>query len=407
MKKNLEFLILSFLLALMLIGCKFKENSKESVIKKPEIVDSIPKDAVKMRFGKFIYLPILLNDSISVEAMFDSGAPGFPIMDSSLAEKFIFTFERYYLPYSFLSAPNTKIKISQQKTHIKIGSYEISDFFGVCPLTIRGYNMNAMLGYECFKNKILEIDYQKQYMRISDTVNCNLQAIPIQLIKGYLVVDVQFTTKTNKKFIGKFIIDTGCTEFMMIPKEKKLAEFITTATPDTFKKALIYGYNNTGNSFCLVDKIEIGNTVVKSSVIEITNRKGLLLDGLIGNQFLKNFKVIIDLKKNLLFLAPKEKEIINKGLNRTGIWYFVNAKSKNEKFIISGVLEGTNAEKAGFNIGDIVLEINNTNANKLSPESISELIRTIPSGKLVNYKLKRDNKVIEKQLLLDDNFFKK
>lgn len=87
--------------------------------------------------------------------------------------------------------------------------------------------------------------------------------------------------------------------------------------------------------------------------------------GLIGNKVWERFYVIIDLKNKKLYLKPNS--LFNKKcvFNTRGFTFTDRSKTLG-CWVVNGLYQGSNAEKAGLKGGDRILEVNGKDVKSIS-----------------------------------------
>lgn len=75
---------------------------------------------------------------------------------------------------------------------------------------------------------------------------------------------------------------------------------------------------------------------------------------LIGNKFLSQFIVTIDYLKNEMFLLPIAGKTYETNIKSFG---FGTKQNEDAKLYITSLYEGSDAERAGLRIGDVILRV--------------------------------------------------
>lgn len=104
--------------------------------------------------------------------------------------------------------------------------------------------------------------------------------------------------------------------------------------------------------------------------------------GLIGNKVWERFYVIIDLKNKRLYLKPNA--LFNKESNFNALGFTFTDRSKTLGcWVVNGLFNGSEAERAGLKGGDRILEFNGRDV-----KTISEVEQKALYEKAVEVKLK-------------------
>jgi hypothetical protein len=85
------------------------------------------------------------------------------------------------------------------------------------------------------------------------------------------------------------------------------------------------------------------------------------LGGLIGNDLLRRFNIILNYKKREIHIIPNRsfKEVFDYAYTGLGVYYV------DGKVIVEDVVKGSPGEEGGFIPGDVILGINNNYSNNI------------------------------------------
>jgi len=267
-------------------------------------VDSIvqlPENAVPFSIYRGnIILDGVLNDSVPIKALFDTGAWGIAVPDK----------------YKTSKEPQSDAWPPKDREYFEVGEWGQSViatyttgqsqflqwFKGEC----------VLLGWDFFDGRILEISYRDRYIRI-------LEQEELENLSGY--EHVRFTergkrllipataTVQDKKIEGHYWIDTGLNGTLFftcnIPAQYNLD--ISTARTGRAK-----GIDRKASALNVLpaDTVRIGNSFVTRREALFTGGAWSVFGendmyiGLIGNQFFHDFSVIFDFRENKLYLKP-------------------------------------------------------------------------------------------------------
>ena len=229
---------------------------------------------------KLIIFKATLNDSIPLNVMFDTGGSSSDILLSdSLAEL-----------------------LADTMANLQIGAYK-----STCPIDVRDKNhpslryFDAMIGWQFFKDKIIEISYQHKYIRELDSIPVSNDFFPIRM-DNQLKIPVKVYVQ-GKCIEDNILVDTGNNGSVSLGKY-----FI-----DRYEIDLTDAYHGTsmttggllpGGSIP-VDSIVLGRFALPDVIISFSTMGNPRMK-MIGNRVLEHFTVILDLKNYYLYLKPNE-----------------------------------------------------------------------------------------------------
>ena len=148
------------------------------------------------------------------------------------------------------------------------------------------------------------------------------------------------------------------------------------------------------NDVCATEITVGGHALNDVRIAWSGNSKGSLADdryaGLVGNELLERFDVIMDFAHWVIYLRPN-RNFSAPQPNYFGIAFTPMA----DHWIVNGLLEGGNAEKAGLRRGDRIESINgiratDSNASSLYPLPEKLTLTVMRDGKIVEISVQKE-----------------
>ncbi len=249
-----------------------------------------------------ILLPVQVNGSGPFEFILDTGA-GTSLLSSDLAKQL----EMKIVGSKEGQSAGGKVAVSLAKTDsLAVGEAKLQDVdVGVVDLAHIGKTIGAKvdgdLGYNFLKQFRLTIDYCNCEVRLDDpklVENFGRSAkteVPMRLAspaKPLILVDV----RANGRGPFQFAIDTGTSTTAITPElAKQLRIKSSPIDPVTTGGAQVDVTAGTLQSFKIGGaKIDNMAVVVADFFAMLSNAIGAKLDGIVGYNFLRNYKVVID-----------------------------------------------------------------------------------------------------------------
>ena len=267
---------------------------------------SPPSAKVKFRLTggaqPLILLPVQVNGSGPFEFILDTGA-GTSLLSSDLAKQL----EMKIVGSKEGQSAGGKVAVSLAKTDsLAVGEAELHDVdVGIVDLAHIGKTIGAKidgdLGYNFLKQFRLTIDYCNCEVRLDDpkrVENFGRSAkteVPMRLAspaKPLILVDV----RANGRGPFQFAIDTGTSTTAITPElAKQLGIKSSPVGPATTGGAHVDVIAGKLRSFQIGDaKIDNMAVVVADFFAMLSSAIGAKLDGIVGYNFLRNYKVVID-----------------------------------------------------------------------------------------------------------------
>lgn len=281
-----------------------------------------------------------------------------------------------------------------------------------------GIEVNGIIGHHFFNETIVEINYERKYVRIYNPATYEKSKVikkfevfdfTLENSKPYLKMNVALG---NREFEAKCLIDSGNSDGLwLFPSEEKGISVPVKNFNDYLGRGFsggIYGKK------AKVEKLSLGTYSFDEVItafpdsISLANVK-MVPDrlGSIGGEILRRFNILFDYQNKQMFLRKNkfyaEKFRYNTAgitIHHTGVqWYKeeipvkqfdVSQESHYEKengaalqynfrllpiYEILNVREDSAAEKAGLKIGDIIIKINGNKVYRMSLDKINELLK--------------------------------
>jgi predicted aspartyl protease len=257
-----------------------------------------------------ILLPVLVNDEGPFDFILDTGA-GTSLLSTELAKQLDLT----VISSREGQTAGGKVSVSLAKVRsLAVGEVKLTDVdVGIVDLSQIGQAVNAKidgdLGYNFLKHFRITIDYRRGEIRFEDPVRREYfggsarTQIPMRLAnpaKPLILVDVH----ANGKGPFQFAVDTGTSTTAITPElAQELGLASAPVGPVTTGGGQIAMTAGTLDSF-MVGAVRVDNmTVVAGDFFAmLSSAVGAKLDGIVGYNFLRNYKVVIDYPNEILRL---------------------------------------------------------------------------------------------------------
>ena len=353
----------------------------------------------------FIIVNLTLNNKLPLKFLLDTGAQHTLITKKEIAD--ILDFE-YKKEFKIVGADMKRALIANLVTEVsfRVGEFEFDnqavlvldeDYFLFEEMT--GMNIHGILGGGFLRNFVLEIDYNRKKITFYSPAfysppTRKFLELPINVEnnKPFVQSDIFFPNLEKLKG-AKLLVDSGAGITMMLDVESNSkVQIPANAIPGNIGSGLggdLLGFVGLIPKI-KISEIEITNIPANFQVIENdtfdVNR--IYRNGLIGNQILDRFKLIIDYRREKLYLQPNKT--LNKpfDLDKSGISVIATGANL-RKFLIQSVLKASPAGEVGLEPGDQILSINRIYHKFLSLNGIIKKLKR-KEGKKIRMLIKRD-----------------
>jgi len=364
--------------------------------------------------NNFIIVQVLFNDVFPLKFIFDTGAEHTILTQREITDLLQINYERRFTIigsdlstelYAYL-ARGVKLKIHNLLALNRSILVLEEDYFRF--EEYGGINVQGIIGADLFRQYIVKIDYRRKMITLYDPAHFeppkgHFKEFPIEIErhKPYLMANTSLTKDTILR--GKYLLDTGASISLLL--------YTNTNSAFDLPERLIRSKIGMGLGGFLqgfmgrVNGIEIGGNNLEGVITNFQELSGKVdtaftnnRNGIIGNQILNRFEIIIDYIHGKLYLQP-EKNIRQKfQYDKSGLILAASGTNLNV-FTVIDLVENSPAVEAGIQVGD---EIKRINGLPTAVMHLSDIIRRLQgkAGKKIKLYLTRGKENITKEVVL-------
>lgn len=270
-----------------------------------------------------------------------------------------------------------------------------------------GMYVNGIIGYDFFKDFIVEIDYETHRLTLHDPNHYRKKlrghALPISVEEGKPYVECYVHQANGKRVKVRLLIDTGASSAVSLDV---LSHPDITHPPQYIEAYLGQGLSgDIHGKLGRIEALEVGKYILKDVMAAYPDSASLGMfagssqrNGQLGADVLKRFRIFMDYEGGKIYLKPNSffKEPFNYNLSGMEI---ITPIPGLPLFTISEVSPRSPAAEAGLLPGDEILNINKRNAFSLRLTEIMALFQSKP-GRKISISVRRGNQTITTQLIL-------
>lgn len=376
----------------------------------------IPEKAIPFILDSHVYIQGVVADTIPVSLIYDTGADRL-YMDKDYMD--LSSFGK--LPYrkgkaKMGGAGNDGLQtvtVIIDTIPLKMGDVVYKEH--ITPIInlreILGRHTDGMIGNNAMFDRPLLVNYTDGYLLSLDSITAPMlegyTKLPAHFNDNRIDIECELAIDSTQIVKGTFRLDLGCGSTIILTNATRKSLDLTGKP-----QARCY-YSNMGvggdgtdvnfraDSFKFLD--ELHNVVVSASY----NTEGSLSDrghvGIIGNDILCHYDLIIDAPNNALYAhrnSNTDDSYQKSSMIQMG---YVDRTDITDGWIVSSMYEGGIAQKAGFEIDDIILSINGRPVKEITWEEQRKGLglngRTTyevkkKNGEIVTYILEIDKEII-------------
>ena len=341
-------------------------------------------DSIPFIYHGHIYIPVIIDDSIKCNIIYDTGAANLFGVDSVFLTHSAWKPQKSGSAFTSGAAGKTKVRVITDKTQINAGT--INDEYSIVPVfklrDVVDCHADGIMGIKNIEEYPFEINFEHRYLKQHKKGFPNTdgyQKLPIRFenhkllfqaetiikgtnIKGWYLMDtgsgssIDFTSKT----VSQYGLDT-------ITTKRYYTDFIQAGIGDKEQEVIVD---------MLSDTIVIGSDTIRHLPISyFPEGVGAMSDrpymGIIGNDIWEDFNIIIDAKNSVLYLRRfKQKD----AERPTYDYSFRNRTDICSGWIVSGLIRGGDAVKVGMELGDTIIGINGKDVSEYSWDEEYDLL---------------------------------
>jgi hypothetical protein len=375
---------------------------------------SFPGNSVEVPFetyGNHLFLHGKLNNTVTHDLLLDSGAADIFLSQSKAQAFHLKSVGKSYIP----GGTTGQVFTNRVKgVTLKLGALTLQDRESVVIPTAEtnklshffGRTVTGIVGYELFQQHVVELDYQNQVLRFHRPQTYRYQGkakpIPMKVEGERPYIEITVSPYGYPALKGSFMIDLGSGGAVLLATGCGLNQKLIAAAPKILVRKLstIHGADNI--HLGRAQKVQIAQQSIDNPIAVFTANANTDCDratGNIGNQILRQFKVIFNYPHRQLILEPNSEPRLKDPYeyDLSGLW--IQATGANFKaYRIETVYPNTPAAKAGIQSGDVLKEINGRPTTQLNLSQIRQQLSQ--AGKNIQLAVERAEKPIQTSFML-------
>lgn len=230
-----------------------------------------------------------------------------------------------------------------------------------------GMHIDGIIGYSFFRRYIVFIDYDNQLLKVYVPGSYKYPRGGYLLKPQFSTIPMQMAfVKDNSRILSKFYLDTGAGLCLLMSDDfakdsaifkKRRKKYLTLAEGLGGK---------TDMQLSVIKELKIGPyrfhnvpAYQFSDEYNVTNYPAL--GGLIGNDILRRFNVVVNYPQQEIFIKPNKHYLDSFDYSYTGLGFYLI----NGAITVTDIIPGSPAEKAGFKFGDIIIGVESNFSNNI------------------------------------------
>lgn len=328
----------------------------------------LPDGAIAFDYTGHLYFDVVVRDSIPARMIFDTGNTNI-LIDNKF-------FKKHFAPSptlqrSLIQGAGNSLEAVYRDTAewiYSVGEEQQTEQGAIVMdlQKILGSGVDGMFGMEFMRGRRVEFNFADEYMRLlqpdeplADGYVCiKCKWLDARESRMLLPVSVQISDGTAIE--GNFLVDMGARDGLVLNSSLAAKLNLRSVIADAKKKVLdAGGVGGSRTDYLFRAKgVSVGGfEIADVNAIYSGNTMGAMADdsydGLIGNALLERFDVVFDFAKGEIWLRPNKNFSAEKRYDSG-----VTLTPQEDCWVVNGLVEGGNGDKAGLRRGDVVMTIN-------------------------------------------------
>lgn len=275
--------------------------------------------------------------------------------------------------------------------------------------SIVGDRADGIVGFGFFKDRILKINYKDQwweiYRELAQVDLTGFTEIPVEISENRILIPVEIDLTGDLTIDGKCLLDLGTSRSIILTsvtaKRHNLNQEIEHKVRYESSQSGVGG-KSSGYDF-RSQSIRIGPYQLNGAVLDYAlDQSGALSSdrylGLLGNEVLDRFVVLIDYRGSNIYLKPRSE--LSESFYASATGFSISDRSKTHGlWKVTGLHEGRQAMEAGLRIGDAITHVD---GQKVASIDFRERLRLYRSREFIDLTVQRASESIRIRIRLKE-----
>ncbi len=366
--------------------------------------------------NNLVIIPVVLNGQLPLKFILDTGVRTTILTEKAFSDILRLTYSRRFLVAGPGGEKLVEAYVANNVTLDMPGVHGEGHAMLVLEkdyLELRNYlgtDVQGVLGYELFSRFIVEVDYEKKQLTLTQSdyfrPQKRFQAIPISIqdTKPYIQVPVELNDSVV--ISAKLLVDSGAGYGLALdPSSNKQIELPEKRVSSLIGRGLgglITGQIGRIKSLDL-GKYRVQDVVANfpdpNSYIDTLKASDVFRNGTVGGEILSRFTVIYNFPGERIYLRKNSAFAKKFYFNMSGLTLKAKGSSLH-KFEITDVRKYSPADKVGVQNGDEVLLVNGLQVSDMDLNLINSFFNSKP-GRRIRLQLLRNGEKLVKTFILE------
>jgi predicted aspartyl protease len=331
-----------------------------------------------------IYLQVQVNGGAARWFLLDTGAE-ITVVDKALAEA-----EKLSLHGPFrISGAGGSADVAWTKVQsVKVPGVSLTNqVVGVIALEglrpVTGRRVDGILGYDFLSRFVVEIDYVNRLIKLHEASSYKYEGsgeiLPITLVGSVPFLRTSIGQMGRSPIEGEFNIDTGSTGSLTLNTPFVKSHQLLKFTPRTVPVPLAGVGGSAEQRIGRIGELRLGSFIIKDPITGFSQSDegdfaSTNFAGVIGNEVLRRFDVVIDYSRKRLILSPNKNFGAPYNYDMSGA-LLIAQPPEFELFKVNRVIQDSPAAEAGLREGDSIVAIDGQPSSRYALADLRQMFK--------------------------------
>ncbi len=259
--------------------------------------------------------------------------------------------------------------------------------------SVYGEKIDGVLGYGFFNRYAVAINFDSSFIEVYPSDKIDYPSYGYVLHPSFTTIPIQSVTLSDQnKYDFNFYFDTGAGLCFLISEKFVTDSNVVSPKKKIFRTQAEGMGGKVQMKYTVIKSVKLGKYRFRKVPAYIFNDENNVTSypfsgGLIGNDLLRRFNLIINYPRHEIFISPNDHYFDNFDYSYTGMaMYFVEGE-----IVVQDIIPASPADIAGIRTGDIIISVSNNLTNNIM--QYKELLQQ--SNKRIPMIIKRKNELIK------------
>lgn len=359
----------------------------------------------------FIVLDVVFNKSLSLKFILDTGAEHTILTERAITDLLGVPYIRKFsIRGSDLTQDLSAYLI--RNIHFQVENVNVSnhsmlvleeDYFQFEEFT--GLKIHGIIGADFFRGYVLKFDYPRKLVSLTAAhlfeppKNKNYMEVPLSIERSKPYITTNLQLQSTETLPVKLLLDTGASISLLVNTN---TDTLLQIPKEVIRGKVGHGLGGDLEGYLgRVNKLSLGELTLREV---LTNFQELPLgvdslvlngrNGIIGNQILNRFDIIIDYPREKLYLKPNKRFKKKFKYDKSGLDIYASGNNLNT-FLIQQVLSNSPAAEVDIRVNDQIVKLNGLPIGLFQLKDVLFTLKK-KEGKKIRMIIKRDGKRLKK-----------